>query len=128
MIKNQMNIKEILEEMLSRDPENGNVRNIIFWYDGDQEFVNDIEGLDFENTKVIVLSDSNAFRVKYDIEVADLSSHFLVYAPFEKPLDRENWLLDIQKYSEEFSTDRSIYEMRRLGITDDTLQIGRAHV
>ncbi len=122
MIKNQMNIKEILEEMLSRDPENGNVRNIIFWYDADQEFVNDIEGLAFEKTKIIVLSDSNAFRVKYDIEVADLSSHFLVYAPFGKPLDRENWLLDIQKYSEEFSTDRSIYEMRRLGITDDTLR------
>ncbi|MCD4713408.1 MAG: BREX-1 system phosphatase PglZ type A [Clostridiales bacterium] len=117
-----MNIKEILEEMLSRDPENGNVRNIIFWYDADQEFVNDIEGLTFENTKVVVLSNNNAFKVKYDVEVADLSSHFLIYAPFGKPLDRENWLLDIQKYSEEFSTDRSIYEMRRLGITDDTLR------
>jgi uncharacterized protein (TIGR02687 family) len=122
VIKNQMNIKEILEEMLSRDPENGNVRNIIFWYDADQEFVNNIEGLAFENTKVVVISDNNAFKVKYDIEAADLGSHFLVYAPFEKPPDRENWLLDIQKYSEGFSTDRSIYEMRRLGITDDTLR------
>lgn len=117
-----MNIKEIIEEMLSRDPENGNIRNIIFWYDADQEFINDIKALEFNNTNVVALSDNNAFKVKYDIEVADLTSHFLVYAPFEKPLDRENWLLDIQKYSEEFSTDRSIYEMRRLGITDDTLR------
>lgn len=117
-----MNIEELLHEMLCRDPENGNIRNILFWYDPDCEFEHEICDLSFENTRVIVLSDSNAFKIKNDIEVKDTESNFLLYAPFEKPLDRENWLLDIQKYSEEFSTDRSIYEMRRLGITDDALR------
>jgi len=122
LIKNQMNIKDILQEMLSRDPENGNKRNILFWYDAEKEFEHDIADLEFENTHVVVLNSNNAFRVKYEIEVKNLKSHYLIYAPFEKPLDRENWLLDIQKYSEEFTTDRSIYEMRSLGITDDTLR------
>lgn len=48
----------------------------------------------------------------------DLESNYLLYAPFAKPKDRENWLIDIQKYSEEFSTDRAVYVMQRLGITD----------
>lgn len=122
LIKKQMNIQEILQEMLGGEPENGNTRNILFWYDADREFEHEINELSSENTKVVVLSDNNAFQVKYDIEVAHTEYNFLIYAPFEKPSDRENWLLDIQKYSKEFSTDRSIYEMRRLGITDDALR------
>ena len=122
MINKQMNIQEILQDMLGRDPENGNTRNILFWYDADCEFEHEVGELSFDNTRVVVLNDSNAFKVKHDIEVTDSESNFLIYAPFEKPSDRENWLLDIQKYSEEFSTDRSIYEMRRLGITDDALR------
>lgn len=122
MNKKDMNIQEILQEMLSRDPENGNVRNIIFWYDADCEFEQDVKELSFENTKVVVLAENNVFKLKYDIEVLEKESNFLIYAPFEKPDNRENWLLDIQKYSEEFTTDRSIYEMRRLGITDISLK------
>ena len=122
MIKKQMNIKDILQEMLSQEPENGNKRNILFWYDADKEFENDIEDLEFDNTHVVVVNSKNAFKVKYDIEVKNKSSHYLIYAAFEKPVNRENWLLDIQKYSKEFTKDRSIYEMRRLGITDDTLR------
>ncbi len=122
MIKKQMNIQEIIQEMLNRDPENGNTRNILFWYDSDKEFVHEIDGMTFENTKVIILNDDASFKVKYQIEVADKESNFLLYAPYEKPSDRENWLLDIQKYSDEFTTDRAVYEMRRLGITDESVK------
>ncbi|MGV8154530.1 MAG: hypothetical protein ACLKAO_09505, partial [Alkaliphilus sp.] len=68
MIKKQMNIKEILKEKLCKEPNSGNRRNIIFWYDSDKEFENEIEGLSFDNTKVVILSDNNAFALKLDIE------------------------------------------------------------
>ncbi|MGV8155230.1 MAG: BREX-1 system phosphatase PglZ type A [Alkaliphilus sp.] len=122
MIKKQMNIKEILKEKLCKEPNSGNRRNIIFWYDYDKEFENEIEGLSFDNTKVVILSDNNAFALKLDIEEKNPGTNYLLYAPFEKPEDRENWLLDIQKYSEEFTTDRAVYEMKRLGITDEALK------
>ncbi|MCD5414446.1 MAG: BREX-1 system phosphatase PglZ type A [Clostridiales bacterium] len=122
MIDKQMNIKEILKAKLCKESASGKKRNIIFWYDADKEFENEIENLVFDNTKVVTLADNNAFALKYDIEVADLESNYLLYAPFGKPEDRENWLLDIQKYSEEFTTERAVYEMRRLGITDEALK------
>ncbi|MBN4069743.1 BREX-1 system phosphatase PglZ type A [bacterium AH-315-E09] len=118
----KMNIEEILKERLCKEANGTSKRNIVFWYDTEKEFENEIANLAFEGTKIITLSTNNTFSVKYDIEVMDLDSNYLLYAPFEKPKDRENWLLDIQKYSEEFSTDRATYIMQRLGITDVALR------
>lgn len=36
-----------------------------------------------------------------------------------KPLAREDWLLDVYKYSQEFATDKMTVMMRELGITND---------
>ncbi len=122
MKNTELNIQDILQDMLSRDPENGAQRNLIFWYDAEADFQHEIQSVSFNNTKVVTLSKNNAFRLKYDIEIAHPTSHFLLYAPFSKPQDRENWLLDIQKYATEFSSDRSVYEMNRLGVEDENLR------
>ena len=36
-----------------------------------------------------------------------------------KPSAREDWLLDIYKYSQEFATDKMTVMIRDLGITND---------
>lgn len=111
-----MNVEEMLKERLGKELDGIKKRTIVFWYDPEKEFEKEVDNFDFEGTKVLILSTNNIFSVKYNIEVIDLESNYLLYAPFAKPKDRENWLLDIQKYSEEFSTDRAVYVMQRLGL------------
>ena len=58
------------------------------------------------------------------MEHEDQTNNFLVYAPFGKPSPRENYLLDILKYSIEFSTDKATAIMRELNVTNDSLRDG----
>lgn len=119
---NLAEIKKILEENLNKEPSNGKKRNIIFWYDEDGEFVEDISDLELDNAKIIHLSENNSFYIKYLLEKEDIDSNYLIYSPSPKPIPRENWLLDIGKYSEEFSTDKATVIMRDLGVKDESLR------
>lgn len=114
-------IKSKLEEVLNTDLQDGKKRNIVFWYDDNGEFEDDIDTLNLSNAKILKLNDRNSFYVKYILERVDKESNYLVYAPYSKPKARENYLLDIQKYSFEFSTDKATVIMRELNITDDSL-------
>lgn len=115
-------IKEKLEEHFSKEPAEGKKRHIIFWYDEEGEFVEDIDELQLENAKVLKLKDNNAFFIKYQLEKVDTESNYLIYSPMPKPVPRENWLLDILKYSMEFSTDKAVLIMRDFGVKDTSLR------
>jgi len=119
---NLAEIKKILDDNLNKELSDGKKRNIVFWYDAESEFVEDIEELILENAKILHLNENNSFNIKYLIEKENLYSNFLIYSPNPKPLPRENWLLDIEKYSGEFSTDKATVIMRDLGVKDDTLR------
>ncbi len=119
---NLSEIKKILDENLNKQPSDGKKRNIIFWYDEDAEFVEDINELQLENAKIIYLTENNSFYIKHLLEKEDTDSNYLIYSPNPKPIPRENWLLDIQKYSSEFSTDKATVIMRDLGVKDETLR------
>ncbi|MBZ2174148.1 BREX-1 system phosphatase PglZ type A [Schnuerera sp. xch1] len=119
---NSNEVKRILEENLNKEPSDGKKRNIVFWYDDEGEFIKDIDELELENTKIIKLEDNNSFYIKYSLEKEDTESNYLIYSSKPKPNPRENWLLDIFKYSEEFFTDKATVNMRSLGIEDDTLK------
>jgi uncharacterized protein (TIGR02687 family) len=56
------------------------------------------------------------------LEKEDPNSHFLIYANMAKPSPREDWLLDVYKYSFEFATDKITVIMRDLGVTNDSLR------
>ena len=103
----QSEIKRLLEEYLYRDLSDGKKRNIVFWYDDEGEFKDEIDELNFSDAKVLKLNGRNSFYVKYILEHKDTESNYLIYAPYGKPAPRENYLLDIQKYSSEFSTDKA---------------------
>jgi len=115
-------IKTLLEDTFNKELTEGKKRHIVFWYDDDGEFKEDIDALDLENAKILKLSQNNYFFVKYHLEKADTESNYLIYAPFGKPNPRENYLLDILKYSMEFSTDKATFIMRDLNISDDSLK------
>lgn len=96
-------------------------RKVIFWYDAPKNFKEDIENDTFVNCKVLICN-QNEFEIKKTIEHDDTSSNFLVYVPNERPIDNENWLLDILMYSEEYYADTVALTMRRLGITNTDLR------
>ncbi|MEQ8197776.1 MAG: BREX-1 system phosphatase PglZ type A [Clostridiaceae bacterium] len=116
-----MNLQEIrnfLKELFLKPLGDGKKRHIVFWYDSDEDFIEEINSFDIDNIKVIKLTDNNAFWAKYYIEKEDTSSNILVYSNLKKPNPQENWLFDILAYSEEFSTDRATVIMRELKIAD----------
>ena len=80
-------------------------RRIIFWYDEVQEFADKLDEIVLENAKTVVLTGSNAFAVKKLLNHDDLTSNYLVYSPVSYDRQDDNWLLDIELYSEEFRAD-----------------------
>ena len=91
-------------------------RRIVFWYDEDGEFQERLDEVTLNNAKLVALTGTNNFAVKKLLAVDDTTSNFLVYCPlsYEKPED--NWLLDIEMYSEEFRADLISIWMDELGI------------
>ncbi len=104
---NLAEVKKSLDKLFAAQPKQGAVRNIVFWYDEDGAFADEVDGLELANAKTIKLYDNNAFAVKLHIEREDTGSNLLVYSSMERPADRDNWLTDIIKYSQTFSTDEA---------------------
>lgn len=90
-------------------------RRIIFWYDEDREFVDKLDDLHLDNASIIQLTGTNSFAVKKQIH-DDPFSNFLVYVPFSYAKDEDNWLLDVQLYSEEFRADLISIWMDEMGM------------
>lgn len=105
--------------MFQADDSSG--RKIIFWYDAPKIFAEDVAADSFDCCRVLIC-DRNEFTIKKTIEHDDLDSNFLVYVPQERPVDTENWLLDILMYSEEYYADTVALVMRRLGLTNSDLR------
>lgn len=80
-------------------------RRIIFWYDEDQEFVDRLDSIKLDNATVVALTGNNAFAVKKLLSNDDLTSNYLVYCPISYNRPDDNWLIDIELYSEEFRAD-----------------------
>ena len=91
-------------------------RRIIFWYDEDGEFRERLDEVALNNAKLVALTGTNNFAVKKLLSVDDTTNNYLVYCPlsYEKPED--DWLLDIEMYSEEFRADLISIWMDEMGI------------
>lgn len=120
-----MNLKEItrvLQETFNKELIDGKKRHVVFWYDEEGEFLEEIDELHFDDVRIWKLTANNLFATKYELEKVDLDSHFIIYANMAKPSPREDWLLDVYKYSYEFATDKITVIMRDLGVTNDSLR------
>jgi len=80
-------------------------RRIIFWYDEDREFEDKLEDFHLDNAALVVLNGSNTYAVKKLLCHDDLTSNFLVYQPLSFQKDDDNWLINVQLYSEPFRAD-----------------------
>ena len=91
-------------------------RRIIFWYDEDKEFEDKLDEVVLENAKVIELTGNNVFSVKKLLSVDDLTTNYLVYSPCVYNRPDDNWLLDVELYSEEFRADLISIWMDEMGL------------
>lgn len=112
----ELNLKQIIDKLNTEFM--GEVRKLVFWYDANAEFKEDIETLELDNAKILLLEPDNQFYIKHYLECVDTSTHYLVYAPFAKPAIRDNHLADTIRYSKEFFADRASLLTIDLGIDE----------
>lgn len=96
-------------------------RRIIFWYDEDREFEDQIGEMDLVNAKVIALTGSNSFVVKKTLVFDEPETNFLVYSPIHYDSPEDNWLINIELYSEEFRADLNSIWMDEMGLPNNPM-------
>lgn len=112
----ELNLKQITDKLNSEFA--SDVRKLVFWYDANAEFVDDVDTLELNNAKVLHLEPDNQFYIKHFLECVDTTTNYLVYAPFAKPVIRDNHLADTIRYSKEFFADRASLLALDLGIDE----------
>lgn len=80
-------------------------RRIIFWFDEDREFEDKLDGVELQNARLVQLTGSNSFAIKKLLGQDEPYTNFVVYSPVSYPRLEDNWLLDVQLYSEEYRAD-----------------------
>lgn len=111
-----MDLKSIQEKLNSEFK--GTDRKLVFWYDDNAEFVDEVDSLALDNAKIYKLEQDNWFYTKYFLEMIDKTSNYLIYAPFPKPADRDNHLADTVYYSKLFYADKISLIMLDLNIPE----------
>lgn len=112
----ELNLKQITDKLNAEFI--GEVRKLVFWYDANAEFVDDIDSMELPNARVYHLEKDNQFHTKYFLERVDTTTNYLVYAPFPKPALCDNHLADTIRYSKEFFADRVSLIAVDLGIKE----------
>ncbi|WP_303337651.1 BREX-1 system phosphatase PglZ type A [Methanobrevibacter sp.] len=97
----------------------GEDRKIVVWYDDDGDFEDDITSINLENAELHLLTNDNSIFTKFFIEHENPNRNFLVYAPFPRPSDENNYIADMVHYASSFSADPIEEICKELGIPFD---------
>ena len=122
----ELNLKQIIDRLNAEFT--GDTRKLVFWYDDKAEFAEDIESVELENAKVYLLKPDNTFLTKRFLEREDITTNYLIYAPFPKPDVKENHLEDTLLYSKRFFADRASLLSVDLGIEEKYKPIIEKHI
>ena len=79
----ELNLKQITDKLNAEFAGEG--RKLVFWYDDQAEFAEDIESLELVNAKLLRIAEDKQFYAKYFLERLDREGNYLVYAPFPNP-------------------------------------------
>ena len=111
-----INIEKTIKDRFAA-PQNDNCkRRIIFWQDPDCEFSDFIDSLQLDDVKILKLTGFNNFHAKQLLSEIDTESNYLVYNPISYTDITDDWLLDIELYSEEFRADLLSIRMQELNM------------
>ena len=93
-------------------------RRLVFWHDEEREFADRLDEITLDGAKIVALNGSNNFTVKKLLAHDDPYSNYLVYCPTAYEISEENWLLDMELYSEQFRADLVSIWMEELSAPD----------
>lgn len=111
-----INVEQSLKDRFAAPLPENYKRRIIFWQDPDGEFAGQVDELCLDGVKILKLTGKNNFAAKMLLSETDTESNYLVYNPISYSDIRDNWLLDIELYSEEFRADLLSIRMQELGM------------
>ena len=121
----KLNLEQITDTLNSEFKKEG--RRLVFWYDEKQEFLSEIEELQLENVKLLVLHQDELFKTKILLERQEKETNYLIYAPFKRSENRENHLADTIMYSKVFLTDWISIMAQNLQIDDELKGVMEEH-
>lgn len=115
---NQTAIKSKLQEILSS-------QRIVFWYDPDQDFLNDWSLLGLDGINVMDSSCIAPLEIKVRIELEDPQGRYVFYSAAEAPPFVDDWLRDVRLYGHSFRADYASMVLSEMGLPQSSL---REHV
>lgn len=95
---------------------------IVFWYDAEQSFVDDLTELDLPEVTLINMQEQSSLAIKFKLELEDTEGKYLLYFPFAEPEAVDDWLLDIKLYSRQYYADRISMIFNELGLQSISLR------
>ncbi|WP_221091548.1 BREX-1 system phosphatase PglZ type A [Deinococcus aquaedulcis] len=96
-------------------------RRLVFWYDPEGEFQEEVGSLDLGGTEILPLGGA-PFALKRRLVLEEPQTPFVLYAPTHEPPHAENWLLDLQCAGVLFSADRAALVFADLGFRQRALE------
>lgn len=111
-----INVEKSLKERFAAPLKDNYKRRIVFWQDLDGEFAGQVDELQLDGVKLLKLTGANNFAAKMLLSETDLESDYLVYNPLSYADIRDDWLLDIELYSEQFRADLLSLRMQELNM------------
>lgn len=111
-----IDVIDSLKNEFNQPLKNEEKRKIIFWNDYEKEFEDVINEVNIDGVRIHRLTPTNSFYTKYLIEEEDIKSNFLIYNTVKIEDNKENWLLDIIIYAEQFYADKTSLTMKELEI------------
>jgi uncharacterized protein (TIGR02687 family) len=100
---------------------------VIFWYDTKDELRLQYEELEITDVQKIHVQ-GNEFEVKHMINIQAPEAKFLLYFTGEKPINQENWLLDMELAHHVFHTDQEAMFLQELGLGYHLKELVAEHI
>lgn len=99
---------------------------LVFWYDDKAEMTDLFENIEiFEVEKLVI--ENNEYTLKHKLLIEQPTQRFLIYQAKEKPLDNENWLLDLLLSNYEFHTEASSLFLQDLDLPSEFKPLVQQH-
>ena len=100
---------------------------IIFWYDEKKELTEQFQELSIEGVEKIQV-EGNEFSIKNLINKQKPKDKFLLYFEGPKPVNEENWLLDMELAHHIFHTDQEAMFLQEIGLPYHFKELVSEHI
>jgi uncharacterized protein (TIGR02687 family) len=104
-----------------------NKHRIIFWYDENEQLKDEFDELVLAGVEKAIVK-NNQFYIKYLISQEKPKSQFLLYLPYKKPINAENWLLDLELAYYVFQTRQEAMFAQELELDYDFTNLIADHI